>query len=206
MLLRGERIRALVVGGGAVSARKVAALLESGARARVVAPELAVSLRDLAGAAPERLQLVERAYETSDVADANLVIAATGDRVVNARVARDADALGRLVNVADAAEREGSWTSLATHRAGALVVSVSAGGVPGVARRVRDAIADRFDARYATAVERLAALRAETLARRGAGAWRSAAAELTGPSFCEEVESGVLFGRLERRSREDAWR
>ena len=38
--LEGEAIRALVVGGGRVAARKLAALLESGAEVVVVAPEL----------------------------------------------------------------------------------------------------------------------------------------------------------------------
>ena len=205
VLLRGERVRALVVGGGLVAARKAAALLESGAAVRLVAAKVSAALRELAAGAGGRLELVERAYESADVGDANLVVAATGDRAVNAQVARDADARGRLVNVADAPD-EGSWTGLATHRAGALVVAVSAGGVPDAAQRVRDAIASRFDGRYAAAVERLAALRGETLARHGTATWRAAAAELAGPTFCDDVERGTFDARVERWTAEGAWR
>src|SRR5437763_592190 len=82
---------------------------------------------------------------------------------------------GRRASVADA-PAEGAWTAMAPHRAGDLVVAVSAAGVPGAARRVRDAIARRFDGRYADGLTRLAALRRATLSARGSDAWRRASA------------------------------
>jgi precorrin-2 dehydrogenase/sirohydrochlorin ferrochelatase len=194
VLLAGERISALVVGGGAVATRKALALLEAGATVRVVAPEVSAELRARA-AAGAPLQLTMRAYEAADVDDATVVIAATDSRAVNARVARDALALRRLVNVADAPE-EGNFVTAATHRAGALVVAVTAGGVPTAARRVRDAVAERFDGRYARAVETLSELRRETLRAGGPAAWREAAAALVGDDFCASVESGTFFQRV----------
>jgi len=204
VLLRGERVRALVVGGGAVAARKVAALLDGGASVRVVATEISASLREIAEARGDRLRLVERAYSAADIGDANLVVAATSLRQVNAAVAHDADRLGRLASVADEPE-EGAWTAMATHRSGELVVAVSAAGVPGAARRVRDALASRFDGRYADGLTRLATLRRDTIARRGSDDWRRAADDLIGPSFCEDVEGGAFAERLARWEREDAW-
>jgi precorrin-2 dehydrogenase/sirohydrochlorin ferrochelatase len=205
VLLRGQRVRALVVGGGEVAARKVGALLDGGASVRVVAPEIAGSLREIAAARGDRLRLVERAYTTADIGDANLVVAATSSRETNAAVANDADRVGRLASVADAPE-EGAWTAMATHRAGDLVIAVSAAGVPGAARRVRDALASRFDGRYADGLARLAALRRDTIARRGRDQWRRAADDLTGASFCEEVEEGAFAARVTHWEREDAWR
>ena len=186
MLLDGSRIRALIVGGGKVAHRKALALLDSGASVRVVAPEIGPGLRAAAG---PRLTFEERAYASTDIGDATLVIAATNVRAVNARVAADARAAGRLVNVSDA-PAEGDWVTVATHRAGPLVIGVSAGGVPSAAARIRDAIGARFDARYGEALAALAVLRA-----RGS-AWDAAEPALVGPEFCERVERGEIAAQV----------
>lgn len=192
IVLKGSAIEALVVGGGPVAARKARALLDSGARVRVVALEVGTVMRELA-AGTERLTIAERAYVTGDVGTAQLVIAAAEARV-NARVARDAGAAHRLVNVASAPD-EGSFVTPAVHRAGALLVAVVAGGVPRAAARVRDAIALRFDSRYAEAVDQLGALRRRLLTADARDAWRSASDALVGDDFCDAVEHGDLAGR-----------
>ncbi|HET7188916.1 MAG TPA: bifunctional precorrin-2 dehydrogenase/sirohydrochlorin ferrochelatase [Gemmatimonadaceae bacterium] len=197
ILVEGSAIDVLVVGGGTVASRKAAVLLDAGARVRVVTPQVSDALRALAGAG--RVVLIERRYERGDIGDAHLVVAATDDRDVNAAVTADAHAAARLVNVADA-PADGSFATMATHRSGALVFGVSAGGVPGAAARIRDVIARRFDARYARALEALSSLR-RTLLDRGAGAeWRARAAEVIDADFCERVENGMIGERV------DAWR
>jgi precorrin-2 dehydrogenase / sirohydrochlorin ferrochelatase len=196
ILLTGERLHALVVGGGRVAERKALALLESGATVRVVAPEVTASLEAAARREP-RLTLVRHAYHSGDIGSAALVIAATNARAVNARVTADAVACGRLVNVADRPEA-GNCVTVAAHRAGAVVIGVSAGVVPPVARRIRDAVAERFDARYAAAADAIGRLRSTLLAGNGAGAarWRAAQHELVGPDFCAQVESGAWAARM----------
>lgn len=197
ILVEGSAIDVLVVGGGTVASRKAAVLIDAGARVRVVAPRLSDPLRALASAG--RVLVIARPYERGDIGDAHLVIAATDDRAVNAAVTADAHAAARLVNVADA-PADGSFVTMATHREGALVIGISAGGVPGAAARIRDAIASRFDARYARALEALAKLR-RTLLDRGAGVeWRTRAAEVIDGGFCERVENGAITDRV------DAWR
>lgn len=193
VMLRGEAVQALVVGGGAVAARKALALLDAGAAVRVVAPRVDERLR----AGHERLVVVERRFEAADLADATLVVAATDDAAVNAAVARLARERALLVNVADDPEA-GTFTTAAVHRAGRLVVAVGAGGVPTAAARVRDAIAERMDARYADAVERLAGLRERLLGDGRSDRWREAAAELTGADFASAVESGLFAERVRR--------
>jgi siroheme synthase-like protein len=184
-VLDGERIRALVVGGGPVAHRKATAFLDSGATLHIVAPVLCSAMRDLVG--HERVRVSEREYSPADIGDATLVVAATDRREVNARVAADAHAKARLVNVADE-PAEGDWVSVATHRAGPLVIAVSVGGVPTAATRIRDAIAERFDRRYAGALTALIALRRQVLDAGGTDAWRQVDRELVGPDFCERVE------------------
>ena len=190
-------MRALIVGGGSVAVRKAMALLDAGAHVRVVAPKIADPLRDQATRG--RLELIPRAYVPSDIGDAQLVIAATDDRGVNAAVASDARASGRLVNVADTPS-DGSFSTMATHRHGALIVGVSAGGVPSAAARIRDAIAMRFDSRYASALGELSAMRRRMLDDGEGESWRRRAATVVDERFCEAVESGELAARV------SAWR
>jgi precorrin-2 dehydrogenase / sirohydrochlorin ferrochelatase len=196
LLLDGTGIRALVVGGGHVAHRKTIPLLESGATVRVVAPSVCGPLRETAQACA-RLTLVERPYESGDIGAETVVVAATSSRAVNARVTADARAGGRLVNVVDAPE-EGNCATVAVHRAGGLVIGVSAGGVPGAAARVRDALGQRFDARYGAAVATLGALRRRLLAAGQHQAWRDAAEDLAGAGFCGTVEAGTFAARAAR--------
>lgn len=196
VVLGGEGLRALVVGGGAVAERKVRALLDAGASVRVVAPELADGLRRAATAC-DRLELLERAWAAGDIADAQLVVAATDVRDVNAAVAAEAKRAGRLVNVVDRPE-EGNFVTAAAHRAGDVIVGVTTGGVPTAAARIRDAIAARVDGRYARAVSLVGALRARLLREGGAEAWREASAALVGADFCDAVEAGTLEERVRR--------
>jgi siroheme synthase-like protein len=191
LLVEGAALPVLVVGGGPVAVRKAHMLAASGALVRVVARSATPEMRALAEAG--RVALDERPYETPDIGDAVLVVAATNDRATNATVADDARRLHRLVNVADAPDT-GTFANMATHRAGHLVVGVSAGGVPGAAARI--AIARRFDSRYAAALELLGALRRSHLARGEGGAWRALSSSAVDEQFCDSVEQGTLDDRV----------
>jgi siroheme synthase-like protein len=192
-MLDGAAVRALIVGGGRVAARKARALLAAGATVRVVAPSVDDELTEAESA---RLVITRREYASRDIGDALLVIAATGSRTVNARVARDARARGRLVNVADA-PREGTCIVPATHRAGDLVVSVAAGGVPTIATRVRDCIAARYAEPYAQAIAELGALRRRYLGTGDRARWQTVVDTVIDDGFCESVDRGELAARLE---------
>ena len=63
LLVRGRRV--LVVGGGRIAARKIASLLELGARVEVVAPAAGDEVR--AWAQAERLTLAERPFAPADL-------------------------------------------------------------------------------------------------------------------------------------------
>ena len=194
--LHGEQLRVLVVGGGRVAARKVEHLLDAGATVRVVAPDVEPAIVARAMSGP-RLRVSERRYRAGDVGDAQMVVAATDDRDVNARVAADARRAHRLVIVADRPD-EGNCRALAVHRTATLAIGVSAAGVPSVAARMRDALAARFDARYDDAVGRLQTLRRALLAANRRDAWRTAREALIGNDFCELVESGRFAERVAR--------
>lgn len=186
--LNGEHLRALVVGGGSVGTRKALALLEAGARVRVVAPEISAQLAK--AKAGERLVVELEPYGPDSLADSTIVIAATNSRAVNSRVAADARSRGKLVNVVDSPE-EGDFHNMALHRSGDLTIAVSTGGVPGAAARIRDDLAARFDARYDRALSALRRLR-QKLRTDDGGGWDKAAGALITDDFCESVEKGTF--------------
>ncbi len=94
--------RCLVVGGGAVALRKAQLLLDAGARVAMVAPAIGAPARALAAVRGSRLRVHERRYRDRDLAGAALVVAATSDPALNARVSQSAQAAGIAVNVVDA--------------------------------------------------------------------------------------------------------
>lgn len=199
-MVDGSRLRALVVGGGPVGERKALALLAAGARVRLVAPTVTPALAaaaDPARSDSARLTIERREYRDGDIADAMVVVAATASPGVNARIAADADALHRFVNVVDGSSR-GNCTTAATHRAGDLLIAVSTGRAPRVAARIRDALARRFDGRYADAIGAISGIRARLLADGRATEWRRASDELLDDSFCDAVESGDVVRRVEK--------
>lgn len=197
ILVDAPSVRVLVVGGGPVAVRKACLFANAGARVRVVAREPSDDMR--AAAVEHGIRLALRDYDRVDIGDAELVIAATNDRAVNAAIACDARAAHRLVNVVDASD-EGSFATMAVHREGMLAIGVSAGGVPTAASRIRDAIAQRFDARYAQVIDALSERRKQLLAADDGSEWRRVNAALLDERFCESVEQGTLWDRT------SAWR
>jgi uroporphyrin-III C-methyltransferase/precorrin-2 dehydrogenase/sirohydrochlorin ferrochelatase len=128
----------VVVGGGDVAQRKVALLREAGARVRVVSPALCPTLADeLAAGAFEH---VARRYEARDLDLARLVIAATDDVEVNARVAADAVARQLLVNVVDQPALCSFVMPSIIDRAPVLVAVSTGGASPVLARMTRSAL------------------------------------------------------------------
>ena len=90
----------LVVGGGTVAERRVALLLEAGAKVTVIAAELATeTLRELA--AGGAVEFTAGEFTEQPLAPFWLVVAAAHDRELNARVARAAEAAQRFCNVVD---------------------------------------------------------------------------------------------------------
>ncbi len=194
--LHGERLTAVVIGGGSVGTRKALALVEVGAQVRVISPEITPELEE--AGRTRRLTIVRESYRADRLGDATLVIAATDSREVNAQIAVDAHSRGKLVNITDFPD-EGNFHTMALHRSGDVTIAVSAGGVPGAAARIRDAIAVRFDARYGRAVSALRGLRSRLIAG-GDERWRDAAPKLLADDFCSSVEDGSFSQKV------DLWR
>jgi precorrin-2 dehydrogenase/sirohydrochlorin ferrochelatase len=135
--------RCLVVGGGAVAARKAAGLLAARAEVHVVATEVGDEIRALTG-----LQWTQRPYHRDDVQGCRLVVAATGDPAVNRAVYADADAAGIWVNSADD-PASCSFTLPSVLRRGDLIVTVSTSGrSPALASWLRSRLESEIGPEY----------------------------------------------------------
>ncbi len=158
--LRGKL--AVVVGAGAVAARKVRGLLAAGARVRVVALEAAEDIRDAAAAGAVDLHL--RAFAPTDLDDATLVYAATSSADANAAVV--AAARARRVLVDDTTDSgESDFSTPMVHRTGSLTFSVDTGGSsPSFAMRLLEELRARYDDSYGRAAATLARARDYTKA------------------------------------------
>lgn len=138
--------RCLVVGGGRVAARRVAALLSAGARVTVVAPALAEALELLAGETepsdPGPVLAVERRpYRPGEAAGYQLVETATGRPEVDGAVVGDAVRAGILVTCADRVT-PGTMRLPAVRRSGPVTLAVSTAGTsPALARWLCDRLA-----------------------------------------------------------------
>ncbi|MCA8916503.1 MAG: bifunctional precorrin-2 dehydrogenase/sirohydrochlorin ferrochelatase [Planctomycetes bacterium] len=125
----------LVVGAGRVAWRKVEALLKADAAVRVVAPEVCAELRELAAEA--KLVLHERQWEPDDCTGALIVVAATGDSELNARIRISAHEHNALVNAVDDPPNCDFYVP-AVARFGELRLAISTQGqVPLISSRVR---------------------------------------------------------------------
>ncbi|HEY4555554.1 MAG TPA: bifunctional precorrin-2 dehydrogenase/sirohydrochlorin ferrochelatase, partial [Lysobacter sp.] len=126
----------LVVGGGQVARRKVAALLDAGARVRVGAPVLAPDLQ--AWADTGRIAHLAGGFEPAWLDEAWLVVAATDSPVINREVAEAAEARRIWANVVDDAELSTVQVPARVER-GPLQVAISSGGAaPMLARHLRE--------------------------------------------------------------------
>ena len=154
--------RVVVVGGGVVAERKVAALRTAGARVTVISPALTRTLAQWAEAG--EIAWTARLFAFGDCSGALLAFAATDDAGINAAVVVDAHKHGVLVNDAGDAGR-GDFITPAVHRSGKLTVTVDSSGLsPTFTARIRDELAVQFDSRYARAAATLGALRERVLA------------------------------------------
>jgi siroheme synthase-like protein len=125
----------VVIGGGAVAERKVAKLLECGARVRVVTPEATDRLRAWAKDGALRLDL--RPAETADIEAADLVFLASSDSATNGLLAAAARDQRIPVNRADAPEDCDFLVPATVERGPMTVAVISGGAAPALTQWVR---------------------------------------------------------------------
>ena len=149
----------IVLGGGKVAWRKVKVLLESGAKIRVVSPQIIDEF--MARVERNEIEYCQKVYEKADLKGSFLVICATDSKIVNAAAARMAHEMGALVNVVDDSYPS-DFTVPAQVRRGDLLLTVSTNGKsPEIARQLRKELASVYDESYGEFITLVARYREE---------------------------------------------
>lgn len=154
--LKGEKV--IVVGGGKVAERKIAALLKTGADVTVISPEITRKIekeKQRAG-----LKHIHRQYRKGDLKNAFLVIAATDSPGVNDMVSKDAPC---LINVVDTPHLCNFIVPSVIKR-GPLTIAISTSGVsPALSRSIRKELEKSFSPEFSDYLKSLKVIRSEAI-------------------------------------------
>jgi uroporphyrin-III C-methyltransferase/precorrin-2 dehydrogenase/sirohydrochlorin ferrochelatase len=162
IFLKLEDRQCLLVGAGAVALDKIASLLKTGVRLRVVAPEAKAEIRELA--AEGKLEWIRRAFEPADLDGNFIVIAATDVPEVNAAVYREAVARSIACNSVDDIPNCDFFFGSVVSRGDLQIAISTAGESPAVAQRLRREIDEQLPGDLGPWLAKLGALRREVLA------------------------------------------
>lgn len=136
--------KAVVVGGGTVSERKVRLLIRAGANVTLISPDITDNLRTLTKKG--LLEHIARNYKKGDLKDAYIVIAGTSSAVTNTKVAQEAD---HLVNVIDI-PYEGNYIVPSIVKRGPLTIAISTEGAsPAISKAIRKEIEGYYGREFA---------------------------------------------------------
>jgi precorrin-2 dehydrogenase/sirohydrochlorin ferrochelatase len=153
--------KCVVVGGGAVAARRIASLLDAEASISVISPTITPEIQQWVDEGHVLHEAI--AYNKETLNGALLVIAATNDPSVNAAVTRDAQAMGALVNDVETSER-GDFVIPSVVRQGDLLLTVTTGGAsPSLTVKIREDLEGRFGPEYEAYLNLLREAREEIL-------------------------------------------
>jgi len=158
--LSGRRV--VLIGGGAVAARKAQVLLAAGARLVVVAERidemLTVLCRD------KTAELIRSKYARSYLAEAVLVVAATNNNQLNKKIYKDCQELEILCNVVDVPELCDFFVPAVVKR-GSLQIAVSTDGYcPAYAGHLRKKLEAVFTEKHGEFLAELECMRQKIIA------------------------------------------
>jgi siroheme synthase-like protein len=133
----------LIIGGGDVALEKVTAILQHASvkRINIVGIEISPPLKTMARRFPH-IYLFEKAYQTTDMIIADLIIAAVNDHETNEQIRRDAHQLRKLINFADKPDLCDFYLSSVVKK-GDLKIAISTNGQsPTIAKRLKEVLAE----------------------------------------------------------------
>ncbi|MEE9910261.1 MAG: bifunctional precorrin-2 dehydrogenase/sirohydrochlorin ferrochelatase [Deltaproteobacteria bacterium] len=159
--------KCVVVGGGDVAARKVARLLDCGAKVCVVSPRLVPELDRLKN--DRRIEHIDDEYAGEHLYGATLVIGATDNEQTNAVISRDAKSKGIPVNIVDDPQKCDFILPSLVERGDLTIACGTGGASPALARHLREELEAAYGEEYATLLHILGQLRMKMEKNAGVG-------------------------------------
>ena len=149
--------RAIVIGAGAVAARKTKSLLDAGARLVIVADKIDDVLTSLYQGT--NAELIKSKYAKDYLTGAVLAIAATGDRQLNRQIYKDCQELEILCNVVDEPQLCDFFVPAVVKRGDLQIAICTEGHSPAYAGHIRKKLEQTFTDKHGEFLAELKTLR-----------------------------------------------
>ncbi|WP_052496413.1 TSUP family transporter [Pedobacter lusitanus] len=160
VFLKLNQLHTVIIGAGPVGLEKLHAVLNQSEQAgiTVIAREISQQVYDLVAELP-RVKLLKKSYSAADLEQADIVIAATNDNLLNEEIIRDAHALKLLVNVADKPDLCDFYLGSIVKK-GDLKIAISTNGKsPTIAKRLRELFNDNLPGELDITLQQMSLLR-----------------------------------------------
>ena len=162
MFMKLEGRSCLVVGAGTIGEPKISSLIAAGASVRVVALDATVAVTEWARTGA--ITWEARAFNSADLDNTFMVIAATNARALNAAIFHEAQQRNILCNVVDDPEYCDFYYPAVVRR-GDLQIAISTNGhSPALAQRIRRELEIQFGPEYGEWLEQLGRTRQQLFA------------------------------------------
>jgi uncharacterized protein len=156
VFLKLQELRLLLVGGGNVALEKLHSLLSNSPDTRItlVAPLVRDEVKQLLGKHPS-CTIHERTFDDKDLDEKDIVICATDNKELHARIKVMANERGLLVNVADTPELCDFYLGSIVQK-GQLKIGISTNGKsPTAAKRIREVLNEALPGELDQVIENL---------------------------------------------------
>jgi len=157
--LSGRRV--VVIGAGAVAARKAQSLLDAGARLVIVADKIDDVLTSLCQGT--NAELIKSKYAKDYLSKAVLAIAATGDRQLNRRIYKDCQELEILCNVVDEPKLCDFFVPAVVKRGDLQLTISTEGNYPAYVGHIRKKLEQTFTEKHGEFLAELETLRKQII-------------------------------------------
>ncbi|AOM78550.1 TSUP family transporter [Pedobacter steynii] len=160
VFIKLNTIHTLLIGAGPVGLEKLSAILTNSPEARVtvIALDILPELRELAEGY-EKVKLIQREFDTADLDDADLVVAATNNETLNQQIRTAADQRNLLVNFADKPDLCNFYLGSIVKK-GDLKIAISTNGKsPTIAKRLKEVLNDNLPEELNDTLQQMQALR-----------------------------------------------
>lgn len=160
VFLKLNQLHTVIIGAGPVGLEKLNAVLGQSEQAEitVIAQEITEEVYELAKRLPQ-VQLLKKSYAATDLNQADIVIAATNNNILNEEIIRDAHALKLLVNVADKPDLCDFYLGSIVKK-GDLKIAISTNGKsPTIAKRLKELFNDNLPAELDITLQQMSSFR-----------------------------------------------
>jgi siroheme synthase-like protein len=160
VFLKLEHMHLLIVGGGNIGLEKLNSVISNSpaTKVKLVAKAISAEIRTIA-AERDNIELVEKAFDSSDLDGIDVVISAIDDVIASREIAEAAKAAGKLINVADKPELCDFYLGSVVKK-GNLKIAISTNGKsPTAAKRLKEVFNEALPAEIDEVINNLQSIR-----------------------------------------------